>query len=240
MKVTHGNETSPLVRARVAGLLALVILVSGSFGGFVHAKLVVPEDAVTTANNIRASESLFRLGFASGLVMYTFFILYVVVLYQLLKKVNKTHALLMLSFALVGVAIAMLNQVNQSAALLLLSGVDYLKAFTADQIHAQMMIFLRLHSNGNLIGAIFWGLWLFPLGLLVFRSGYFPRILGILLMIGCFGWLVVVVQRFLLPGYPALAYSRFAAHIAELLWMVWLLIKGVNVEQWQKSSLESA
>lgn len=218
---------SPLVYARVAGLLALIVLASGSFAGFVNTRLVVPGDAATTADNIVASESLFRLGVVSGLIMYTVFIVYVVVLYKLLKPVDQSHALLMVIFALVGVPIAMLNQVNQAAALLLLSGADYLKVLTADQIDAQAMLFLRLHSQGNLVAAIFWGLWLFPLGLLVFKSGYCPRILGVLLMIGCFGWLILVLQRFLFPSYEALAYSRFAAHIAELSWMSWLLIKGV-------------
>jgi hypothetical protein len=134
----------------------------------------------------------------------------------------------------------MLNQINQFAALLLLSGADYLKVFAADQIHAQVMLFLGLHSKGNLIGVIFWGLWLFPLGLLVFKSGYFPRVLGVLLMIACFGWLILFLQRFLFPGYEALAYSRFVAYIAELSWVLWLLIKGVNVEQREKRALESA
>lgn len=233
-------DTSPLIYARVAGLLALITLISGSFAGFVHTRLVVPGDAVTKANNIMASESLFRLGIVSSLIMYTVFIFYVLVLYRLLKPVSKNHAVLMVLFALVGVPIAMLNEINQSAVLLLLSGADYLKVFAADQIHAQVMFFLNLHKYGGLIAVIFWGLWLFPLGLLVFKSGFLPRILGVLLMVGCFGWLIVFLQRFLFPSYEALAYSRFAAHIAELSWMLWLLIKGVNVEQWEKRALEFA
>lgn len=235
-----GTKRSPRFYARVAGILALICLISGSFAGFVNTKLVVPGDAEKTAKNIIASESLFRFGFVSVLVLYTVFIVYVWVVYRLLKQVNRNLALLMLIFALIGVPIAMLNQINQSAALILLSGDDYLKVLPADQIHAQMMFFLNLHKQGGLIGAIFWGLWLFPLGYLVFKSGYLPKLLGVLLMIGCFGWLIVVVQRFLLPDYEALAYSRFAAHIAELSWMLWLLIKGVNVEQWNKRALESA
>ena len=234
------TNASPLVYARGAGLLGLIILASGSFAGFVHTRLVVPGDAVTTANRIMASELLFRLGFVSALIMYTVFVLYVVVLYRLLKPVSETQALMMLAFALVGVPIAMLNQVNQSAALQLLSGADYLQTFSADQIHAQVMLFLKLHGQGNLIAVILWGLWLFPLGLLVFQSGYFPRILGVLLMIGCFGWLVLFVQRFFFPSYEALAYARFAANIAELSWVLWLLIKGVNAEEWKRRALESA
>jgi len=199
----------------------------------------VPGDAATTANNIMASEMLFRLGIVSGLLMYVVFVFGVSVLYKLLEPVNKDHAALMVILALVGVPIAMLNQINQSAALLLLSGADYLKVFGADQIHAQVMFFLDLHKHGGLVGAIFWGLWLFPLGFLVFKSGFFPKLLGVLLMIGCLGWLIVPLQRFLFPSYETMAYSRFAAHIAELSWTFWLLIMGVNVEQWKKRAVES-
>jgi len=233
-------ETSPLTLARGVGLLNLVVLVCGSFAGSVHARLVVPGDAAATADNIMASESLFRLGIVSGLAMYVVFVLAVWVLYRLLRPVDRDQAALMAVLALVGVSIAMLNQVNLSAALLLLSGADYLKVFGTDQVHAHVMLFVDLHKQGGLVGVIFWGLWLFPLGFLVFKSGFFPRILGILLMIGCFGWLMVPLQRFLFPGYEAMAYSRFAAHIAELSWTLWLLIKGVDVERWKQRALESA
>lgn len=237
--MTDRVGSSPLLYARGAGLLALCTLILGSFAGFVSTRLVVRGDAVLTADNIAASESLFRLGVVGGLAMYVVFILYVLVLYKLLAPVDTNHAVLMVVFALVGVAIAMLNQVNQAAALLLLSGADYLTALTADQIQAQVMLFLGLHLHGGLIAAIFWGLWLFPLGWLVFRSGYFPKILGVLLMIGCFGWLILFLQRFLFPSYEAVGYSRFAAHVAELTWMLWLLIKGVNVERWEELAVAS-
>jgi hypothetical protein len=233
------GRTSPLVYARVVGLLNLIMLVSGSFAGSVHGRLVVPGDAAATAGNITGSESLFRLGIVSGLLMYVVFVLAVSILYKLLERVNRDHAVLMVLFALVGVPIAMLNQVHQTAALLLASGADYARAFTADQIHAQMILFLDLHKQGGLVGMIFWGLWLFPLGLLVFKSGFYPRVLGVLLMMGCVGWLMVPLQRFLFPSAPALAYSRFAAHIAELSWTLWLLIKGVDVERWEKRALDS-
>jgi hypothetical protein len=163
----------------------------------------------------------------------------VALLYKLLAPAGKDLAALMVLLVLVGVPIAMLNQVHQAAALLLLSGAGYLKALAPDQIQAQVMFFLELHKQGSLVGAIFWGLWLFPLGLLVFRSGFYPRILGVLLMIGGFGWLMVPIQRLLLPGDPALANARFAAHGAELSWMLWLLIKGVDVERWRQRALEA-
>ncbi|MGD8428040.1 MAG: DUF4386 domain-containing protein [Balneolaceae bacterium] len=227
------TNISPLTYARIAGFLALLILIAGSFSGYIHSNLVVTSDAATTANNIIASEVLFRLGIVSSLAMYTIFIFYVLILHRLLKPVEENHALIMLVLALTGVPIAMLNQLNPSAVLLLLSDANYLNVFTPDQLHAQVMFFLRLQGYGSLIGVIFWGLWLFPLGWLVYQSGFYPKILGILLMIGCFGWLIVVLQRFLLPAYKFLEYSRYAAHLAELFWMLWLLTKGINVEKWK-------
>ncbi|MCH7618338.1 MAG: DUF4386 domain-containing protein [Candidatus Marinimicrobia bacterium] len=231
-------ETSPLIVARVAGLLYLVMGMIGAFSIlYVPSTLIVPGDAATTANNIMASEMLFRSGIVSGLLTQIVFILLVLFLYRLLKPVNHNLALLMVIIVLVSVPISMLNELNQFATLLLLNGADYLTAFEADLLHAQVMLFLDLHYNGILISGIFWGLWLFPLGFLVFKSGFLPRILGILLMIGCFGYLIDSFTIFLFPSFKGIAQFTF---IGELLLPLWLLIKGVNVEQWQQRALESA
>jgi len=194
-------------------------------------------DAATTANNIMASESLFRLSIVSALIIQIVNILLVLVLYKLLKPVNKNHALLMVIFFLVGVPIAMLNELNQFAALLLSSGADYLTAFTADQLQALVPLFLDLHEQGINIAGIFWGLWLFPMGYLVYKSDFLPRIFGILLMIGCFGYLIDSFAIFLSPSFKGIALFTFWG---EVLFPLWLLIKGVNVEQWEKRALESA
>jgi hypothetical protein len=231
-------ETSPLVYARVAGFLYLLLAVFSAFSILYIPSLIVPGDAAVTVNNIMASESLYRISFVSGLIGQTVFILLVLVLYKLLKPVNKNHALLMVIFALVSVPIAMLNQLNQFAVLLLLSGADYLTVFTADQLQAQVMFFLDLSEHGVFIVQIFWGLWLLPFGYLVYKSGFLPRILGVLLMIGCFGYLIDFFTFFLLPNFDA-ALSQFTG-IGEILMALWLLIKGVNVEQWEKRALESA
>jgi hypothetical protein len=236
--MTSQQKMNPNKIARVAGILYLIIFCLGIFAElFVRQSLIVPGDAATTVNNIMASESLFRLSLVSDLIRHTFLILLPLVLYQLLKVVNKNIALLMVIFALAGVPIAMLNMLNHLAALLLLSGADYLTAFEADQLHAQVMFFLDLHEYGAFIPQ-FLGLWLLPLGYLVFKSGFLPRILGILLMIGCFGYLIDAVLFFLFANSAA-TLSLFA-FIGELLFALWLLIKGVNVEQWQKRALESA
>ena len=224
--------------ARIAGILYLIEFPLGIFGIlYVPSILIVPGDAATTANNIMASESLFRLSIVSGLILQIINTLLVLVLYKLLKSVNKNHALLMVIFFLVGVPIAMLNELNHFAALQLLSGADYLTVFTADQLQALVPLFLDLHEHGINIAGIFWGLWLFPMGYLVFKSGYIPRILGVLLIIGGFGYLIDCVTFFLIPNFAAISLFTFWG---EVLLPLWLLIKGVNVEQWEKRALESA
>jgi hypothetical protein len=224
---------SPLVHARVAGLFGVAALAGGSFTGFVGSRIVVRDDVVATSNNLVASESLFRLGLASSLVMMVAFLCYALLLYRLLSPVNRSHAMLMVAFALASVPIFMLNQVNQFAALRLASGA----------LHDQVKLFLELHRLGNLIGGIFFGLWLYPLGMLVFRSGFLPRFLGVLLMLGSLGYLVLFVQGFMFPGSERSLWTNpflVVSHAAELTLMLWLLFRGLNVEQWERRVRESA
>ncbi|GAH07519.1 unnamed protein product, partial [marine sediment metagenome] len=199
-------------------------------------------DAAATANNIVASESLFRLSIVSALILQTVNIFVVLLLYKLLKVVNKNHAVLMVVFFLVSVPITMLNELNQFAALLLSSGADYLTVFTADQLQALVPLFLNLHEYGILIAMIFWGLWLFPMGYLVFKSGFLPRILGVLLMIACFGYLITSFGSLLLPNFGETIIATIIGFTfyGEMFLALWLLIKGVNVEEWEKRALESA
>ncbi len=224
--------------ARIAGVLYLFVAVSGIFNAmYGPSSLIVLGDAATTVNNIMTSESPFRLGIMNDIIAQTVGLLLVLALYKLLKPVNKNHALLMVIFALVGIPIVMLNLLNQFAALLLLSGADYLTVFAADQLQALVMLFLNLDEHGFFIAHIFWGLWLFPMGYLVFKSGYIPRILGVLLIIAGFGYLVDFVTFFFIPNFDAIKMFTFWG---EVLLPLWLLIKGVNVEQWEKRALESA
>jgi len=223
--------------ARIAGFLYLIMAPLGMFGMDPFG----PTDAAAKANNIMASESLFRFGIVSTLMVQIVNISVVLVLYKLLKPVNKNHASLMVMFLLLGVPIAMLNELNKFAALLLLSGADYLTVFTADQLQALAPLFLDLHAHGLTIAGIFWGLWLLPMGYLVFKSGFLPRILGVLLMIGCLGYLIDSVTFFLSPSsYATISQFTDYTWLGELLLALWLLIKGVNVEQWEKRALESA
>jgi hypothetical protein len=205
--------------ARIAGFLYLMVAVSSGFAALVRSSLIVPGDARATAHNIMASEQLFRFGIVSDLIGQVFHILLVLALYGLLRTVNKNQALLMLVFALVPVPISMLNQLNQFAILQLLGSAD----------NTQVLFYLNLQNQGVLIAQIFWGLWLFPLGYLVFKSGTLPGILGALLIVAGFGYLLDSFGKFLFPNYH-LSISMFT-FIGEVLFLLWLLIKGVKVQR---------
>jgi len=236
------EKMNPNKTARVAGFLYLILIICGMFSYmFVNSRLIVPGDTATTVNNIMASKSLYVSGIISWLISEVAFVLLVYVLYKLLKPVNKNHALLMVMFVLVAVPISFINELNKFAALLLLSGADYLTAFTANQLHALVPLFLDLHEYGIHINSMFFGLWLLPFGYLVFKSGYIPRILGILLMIGWLGYMLEFFTFFLLPDFNAAIEPVFMiTGIGEFLLPLWLLIKGVNVKQWEKRAFESA
>ncbi len=205
---------------------------------YVPSLLMESSDAGTLASNIIVSENLIRASIISWIICQMIFIFLLAALYDLLKPVNKNTALLMLALALSGVPIACLNELNRYAALSLLSDNDYLKMVNIKNLHAQAMLFFKLHAAGLNIAQIFWGLWLFPFGYLVFKSGFLPKLLGILLMIGCFGYLIDSVSFFLFPNF-SISISPITG-IGELLLPLWLLIKGVNVKQWRKRALQSA
>ena len=213
--------------ARIAGFLYFMYIatsiIGNEFGRFVSV------DAPAMVNNIMAHESLFRIGFVISLFSGVFFLLAAWALYVLLKPVNKNIALLFLLLNLGGFAIFYFSMLDLFASLLLLSGADYLKAFQPDQLQAQAILFINLYKNGYIIAQIPYGIWLFPLGYLVFKSDFLPKILGRLLIVDCFGLLIYVFQRFLLPGYEVISYPCLAvSFIAELSLTLWLLIKGVK------------
>lgn len=233
MKVLSLNK-----KIRVAVILFLILGLSAPFAQiYVPSRFFVSGDAAATIDNIMAAESLFRLGIFSLLFSQVVQIFWALVLYWLLKPVNKNVALLMLVLHLLGIPIAMLNELNYFAVLRLLRA-DYLAAFTPDQLQAQVSLFLSLHGGVDKIAGIFWGLWLFPFGYLVYKSGFLPRIIGVLLIIGGFGYLIQYPATLLLPNLNT--NIIFFTAWGELLLPLWLLIKGVNVEQWEKRALETA
>ena len=219
--------------ARMAGLLYLIYIVITIVADvFGRSPLIVYGDAAATARNIMASEWQFRIGITGDLVSAVFFLLAAWALYVLLKSVNKNLALLFLLLNLGGVAVYSINLLNQFAAVLLLSGADYLQVFQADQLQALAMFFLNLHHNGYWIAQIFFGAWLFPLGYLVYKSGFLPRILGIVMMIHFVGWTMTTLQFFLFPGFGVITYLTYPlGFISEFGLTLWLLIMGVKEQK---------
>jgi hypothetical protein len=221
--------------ARVAGWLYLALAPLGFFSQFAYSGLVVAGNAAATASKVAASEPLLRLGIVSALLLNIVNIFVVLALYRLLKPAGQRMATLMVVFILAAVPIGMLNQLNLFAVLALVHSAGGVSGFTAGQVQSWVPLILGLHQLGVNIVAIFWGLWLFPMGYLVFKSGFLPRLLGVLLMIGCFGYLIDSFAAFLFPsfGINVASYTFWG----ELLLALWLVIKGVNVEQWEKRAL---
>ena len=241
---TRTAETPPFVvtHARAVGVFLLLLPFPFALVGSLSSSLIVPGDAAATANHILASESLFRLGIVRALLLQIVVaFLAVPVFYQLLNPVNKTLAVLMVILALLGVPIAMLNELNQFAILLLLHGADPSRAFTPEQMHAALSLLLKLHDTGGLIAGLFYGLWLVPYAVLVFMSGFLPRFFAVLLIIECFGFLIQSFGGFLVPTLDAnLALLPAITSWAELFLPLWLVIRGVNVDQWAQRGRASA
>src|SRR5438552_10833302 len=218
-------------QARVAGLLYLLASIPAPFALiYVPGTLIVSGDATATANHVRASETLFRLGIASELFGFIIFIFVVLALYRLFKAVDKKHALAMAILLLISIPISLLNVLNEIAAVVLVSGADSLSVFETRQLEALAYVFLRLHGQGFVVAQIFWGLWLFPFGILVIRSGFIPRFLGYLLFIAASGYLASSFTSLLLPSYRHLV-DQFAMVLeaGELPIIFWLLIWGAKV-----------
>ncbi|MBI1748878.1 MAG: DUF4386 domain-containing protein [Acidobacteria bacterium] len=216
--------------ARVAGLLYVLAGLPAPFVLlYIPGKLIVPGNATATAHNILASESLFRIGIAGELINAAFFLFVPLALYRLLKGVNKGQASLMVTLFAVSVPISFMNVLNSIAALMLVRGADFLSVFDQPQREALALLFLRMHSQGFVAAQIFWGLWLFPFGLLVYKSGFLPRILGVLLMINCFAYLADSFTSLLWPTYVhAVSQVTLAPKFGELAIILWLLIKGAK------------
>jgi len=217
--------------ARIAGAMYLSMVLVAPFSMlYVPGKLIVRGNAAATADNILAHETMFRLSIFGDLIGHVIFICLAIALYRLLSGVNKTWAGLMVAFVLVSAAVGFLNTLNNIAALTLFRGADFLAVFDKPQRDALGYLFICLHNQAEFMNEIFWGLWLLPFGLLVYRSGFLPRFLGVWLMLACFGWLVVSLIALLFPPYYDAAF-RIAQPVmfAELAIMLWLLIKGAKV-----------
>ena len=237
---TKVNELSPSVYARIAGVLYLIITIAAIFAHFViPEQFIVPGDAAATAVNIATSESLFRIGVVgSELIVLLSEIMLSVVLYVLLKPVNKTLSLVAAISRLAMTTIHGLNLLNYYFVLQLLTGGDYLTVFGQEQVNALVTLFLDAHSIGFTIGIAFLVLHVLILGYLIYQSGYFPKLLGILFIAAGVGYLFDTTGLLLVPGYtttPDLIAMVIA--IAEIAFPIWLLVKGVNSDRWQNRAL---
>ena len=231
----HTVETSPQVYARIGGWLYLIIIVAGIFAELlVRDRLIVSGDATATANNIMASGLLFRISIAVEQIWLVCAVAVALILYVLLRPVSKDLALLAAFFNLVSIAVEAVATVSLVAVLLLLGGAGYLKAFEPNQLHALAYLCLKLYDYGFATCLVFFGCCLFLYGYLIFRSGYFPRTLGVLLIVASLSYLTNSFTLFLAPAYAAMILPILVlAFIGETSLCLWLIVKGVNVPKWQ-------
>lgn len=217
--------------ARVAGFLYLLdVLVAPFRLIYIPKTLFVSGNAAETAQNIGSNELLFRFGMVSDLFCGVLEIFLVLSLYRLLKQVNPKHAAVMVILGLMTTPIFFFNVLNDAAALILVHGTNFLSVFDKPQREALAMLFLRLHGQEIAAAEIFWGMWLFPLATLVYRSRFLPRFLGIWLTINGFAYLVLSFTTLLLPQYDGMVSNyAFPAQLGEVVFMLWLLVMGARV-----------
>jgi hypothetical protein len=219
--------------ARVAGLLYLTLMTAPLRLIYIPDHIIVSGNAAATAKNVAAHETLFRLGILSDLLTGTMVIFLTLALYRLFKEVDRDLArLVVILGALMVTPIYFVNTINDAAALLLVRGADFLAVFDKPQREALAMLFLRLHNHGVAVNEVFWGLWLFPFGMLVYKSRFLPRILGVWLVLNCFVYLAHRVTYILWPQYAATVWNTlFPLTLGELAIMLWLIIIGAKERQ---------
>ena len=219
--------------ARVAGLLYLTLVIAPLRLIYIPSKLIVSGNAAATAGNIAAHQTLFRLGILTDLFTGVMCIFVTLALYRLFKGVDQGLAAVMVILgSLMVTPIYFLNTLNDAATLLLVRGADFLSVFDKPQREALAMLFLRLHSHGVVVNEVFWGLWLFPFGLLVYKSRFLPRVLGVWLGLNCFAYLAQSVTGIMWPQYlDKVSNYAFPVMVGELAIMLWLIIMGAKERQ---------
>jgi len=233
-------DISSLSLTRTAGVLFIILVICGPFSMmYVPETIIEPEDATATANNIIASETLLRLGILSDAIIFLSEIIMIVVLYMLFKPISKTLSLISAFSRLAMTVVQGFNLFNYFIPLLLLSGVGYLNVFEPGQLHALALLFLNAHGNVAYIWEAFFSLHCLVLGYLIFKSGYFPKLLGILMVFASFGYMLDSFGNFLFPLHKDFYTSivGFAGFFGEAPFYFWLIFKGVNIEQWNKRVL---
>src|SRR6266853_4555143 len=217
-------------QAHIAGVLYVVASITAVFAWiYVNGKIFVRDDATATANNIRASETLLRLGIVSELIGSIIFIFVVLALYRLFRAVSEKHAMAMAILLLISTPISLLAVVGELAALIVAGGAN-LSTFDPYQLDSLSYLFFRLHGQALVVAQVFWGLWLFPFGTLVIRCGFIPRFLGYLLFIAGVGYLIGSLTGLVLPTYKQLGDQiAMILELWELPIIFWLLIWGAKI-----------
>lgn len=229
---SSGIMTASTKDARRAGFLYLAFIITCMFSGIVRMQLLVLEDAAKTAGLLVNAWGLLNLSVIDDAVSAVLFLLAAWALYVLLKPVNKNLALLFLLLNAAGVAMQCSILLNLYAPVLIQRSADIQRAFPPEQLDALNLLFFNLHKSGFTMAQIFYGIWLFPLGLLVYKSGFLPKWLGVLLIADCFGVMITFLQFFLLPDLDAISYPGYAVGlIAEFSLSLWLIIKGVKIPE---------
>ena len=215
--------------ARIAGLLFLMMVVFGLIAEiFFRQKLFASNDITVTANNILSNIFLYRAGITCDLLMALSYLFTALALYKLLYSVNKDLAAMMVVFAAAGSILLMFNTLNEFAPLYILSGNDYVSAFDPSQKQSLAMLFYNIYLHGYMIGQIFFALWVLPLGFLIIKSGFIPKVFGMLFIIETiFGFMSVIVH-FLIPNGTMETLMLLPGTLAEFTFMFWLLIRGIN------------
>lgn len=225
--------------ARIAGTLYLLLVISGfTYLVYIPSELIDLQNTTKTIQNIRNSEFLFRLGIVTAICSSLIYMLLPFALYKLLKNVNKVSAKFMVLFALISIPISFVNILNKFSVLTLINKSVYGKEIGQAEFQTQVMLHLENYNNGVQLLQIFWGLWLLPFGYLVYKSGFLPKILGIFLMAGCFGYLITFFGGFLYSDFSKTIISDivgFPAPIGEIGICLWLLIMGTNKLNFRKN-----
>lgn len=217
-------------QARIAGLLYLMLIPTGIFSLiYVPSTLIVYGDAAATIQNIESSELLYRSGIFVGLLSNIIYLFVALALYRLLSDVSKKHAALMVAFVVISVAASFANTFNELAVLIILDRPDFLSAFDEAQLEGTAYLFIRLQSHGIQIIQIFWGLWLIPMGILVYRSGFIPKIFGVSLWLAASAYLLSNFTFLILPQYKAAMSPVITGlEMLELPIILWLVIVGAK------------
>jgi hypothetical protein len=230
-------KTSPQVYARTGGVLYLIIIVIGTLAELSRDQLTVSGNAAATAANIMGSESLFRLGLAGEVVMLICAIPLALIVYVLLRPVSNTLALLTAFFNLISIAVEAVMRLTLFGVLLASSHALYLKAFTPNQLHTLAYLGLRLYDYGFGLSLTFFACFLLIVGYLIFRSGFFPRTIGVLLILASLAYFINSFTLFLAPAYAAVIFPiLILAFIGEASFCLWLLVMGVNVAKWEAAA----